>query len=201
MQTRASAIVCAVRPQGETGAVVRLLTQEQGMVAGFVAGARGRQLRPVLIPGNAVEAEFRAPAHGRLPSLRLELTESRGPWLGEPLPAAAIGWVTALTAEALPDRQPYPTLFAALDALLGAVCHAPSARGWAVALLGYEALVLRELGYGGGEERPDPADWPATLAAIDRMGRLIERYPLAETRRDVMAARAMLRTRLSRIDG
>ena len=200
MDIRTPALVCAVRPHGEAGAVVRVLTERHGMLAGYVAGARGRHLRPVLIPGNAVEAEARARDLTRLPALRLELTDSRGPWLGEPLPAAAIGWVTALTAAVLPERQPYPALYEALGALLAAICHAPSARGWAVALVGYEALLLRELGYGGEAERPDPADWPATLAAFDRLGPRIERYLLAETRRDVMAARAMLRERLSRMD-
>jgi hypothetical protein len=37
----------------------------------------------------------------------------------------------------------------ALDALLTAICHAPSARGWASALVGYETLLMREFGYGG----------------------------------------------------
>ncbi|MFD2782620.1 hypothetical protein ACFS32_17885 [Novosphingobium pokkalii] len=34
-------IVCAVLPHGETGAVVRLLGAQTGLVAGYVAGARG----------------------------------------------------------------------------------------------------------------------------------------------------------------
>ena len=200
MHIRAAAIVCAVRPHGETGAVVRLLTGDYGMIASYVAGARGRQLRPVVIPGNAVEAELNQRSEAQLPFARLELTASRGPWLSEPLPAAAIGWVTVLTAAALPERQPYPSLYLALSALLDAICHAPSARGWSAALLGYELLLLRELGYGGDDDRPPPADWPATLAALDRIGILLERYPLADRRGDVMAARAMLRERLARIE-
>ncbi len=200
MTIRAAAIVCAVRPHGETGAVVRVLTSEHGMIAGYVAGARGRQLRPVLIPGNAVEVELRTRDTTRLPSARVELVTSRGPWLSEPLPAAAIGWVTALIASTLPERHAYPSLYLALGALLDAICHAPSARGWTEALIGFELLVLRELGYGGSTDRPDPADWPATLAALDRIGILLERYPLAERRGDVMAARAMLRERLARIE-
>lgn len=199
MQFRAPAIVCAVRPHGETGAVVRLLTEDHGLVAGYVAGARGRQLRPVLIPGNVVEAELRSRSETMLPFARLELLDSRGPWLTEPLPAAAIGWVTALTAAALPERQPYPALHQALAGLLDAVCHAPSARGWAPALVGYEVLLLRELGYGGEIARPDPADWQAVLHTFDRLADPLARYPLAERRGDVMAARAMLRERLARI--
>lgn len=199
MHIRAPAIVCASRPHGETAAIARLLTESHGMVAGYVAGARGRQLRPVLIPGNLVEAELRSRAEGQLPFARLELTQSRGPWLGEPLAAAAIGWATALAAAALPERHAYPALYAALSGLLEAVCHAPSARGWLPGLIGYEALLLRELGYGGDALREAGEGWEAQLAAFDRLGTHLSRYPLAEHRLDVMGARAVLRERLARI--
>lgn len=198
MHLRAQAIVCAVRPHGETAAIALLLTEAHGMVAGYVAGGRGRQLRPVLIPGNAVEAELRSKSDSQLPFARLELVASRGPWLGEPLAAAAIGWATALTAAALPERQPYPALFPALSALLDAVCHAPSARGWLPGLVGYETLLLRELGY-GAPPRPEQDAPDRQLAAFDALAPLLARYPLAERRGDVMGARSMLRERLARI--
>ncbi len=195
------AIVCAIRQHGETAGIVRLLTAGHGLVAGYVAGARGRVLRPVLIPGNLVQAELRTRSASQLPFARLELVQSRGPWLSEPLPAAAIGWATALTAATLPERQPYPALHQALSALLDAVCVAPSARRWAASLVSFELLLLRELGYGAAQMRPPEGDWPAFLAAFDAVGRQLERYLLAERRSDVMAARAMLRARLARIEG
>jgi len=199
MQLSSAAIVCSTRPHGETGAVARVLTREAGMVAGYVAGARGRQLRPVLIPGNLVAIEARSKSDSQLPFLRVELMESRGPWLGEPLAAAAIGWATALAASTLPEQQPYPMLYDALEGLLGAVCHAPSARGWLPGMIAYEAVLLRELGYGA--EQPDLAatDLPAMLAAFDAQGQRLARYPLADRRTDVMGARAMLRERLARL--
>lgn len=201
MHLRASAIVCASRAHGETAGIVRLLTADHGMIAGYVAGARGREMRPVLVPGNVVEAELRAKSDNQLPFARLELIQSRGPWLSEPLAAAAIQWATALTAAALPERQPYPALHAALAGLLDAVCHAPSARGWVPGLLAYEALLLRELGYGNAVARPDPGDWDEILAQFDRLGGALARYPLADRRGDVMGARTMLRERLAKIEG
>lgn len=198
MHFRAPAILCAARAHSETAMIVRLLTRDHGLVAGYAAGGRGRVLRPVVIPGNMVDAEFRAKSENQLPFARLELIESRGPWLTEPLPSAAITWVCGLTATALPERQAFPPLYQALSAVLTAICHAPSARGWAEALLRYEALLLRELGYGG-----DPStalvEWTDDLAAFDRMGALLERYCLADRRGMVMAARAILRDRLARI--
>ena len=178
---------------------MRLLSEQHGLLAGYVAGGRGRQLRPLLVPGNVVEADLRSRSDGQLPFAKLELLCSRGPWLGEPLPAATIGWVTALVAATLPERQPYPALFPALSALLDAVCHAPSARGWLPGLLAFETLLLRELGYGVEAMPDDAGDLPALLARFDALGTRLERYPLAEQRIDVMGARAMLRDRLARI--
>lgn len=194
MQLRAPAIVCACRPHGETAVIARLLTEDHGLQACYVAGGRGRQLRPVLIPGNLVEAEIRAKSETQLPFGRIELLDSRAPWLAEPLPAAAIGWVTALTTAALPERHPYPSLFQALSGLLAAICHAPSARGWLPGLVAYESLLLRELGYGGA--LPDPE---AGLAEFDGQGQRLERYLLADRHGDVMGARAILRERLARM--
>jgi DNA repair protein RecO (recombination protein O) len=71
----------------------------------------------------------------------------------EPLAAAALEWATALTAAGLPDGQAYPRLHAALDGVLDAIEAAPSARGWAVALVRYELLMLAELGFGLDLER------------------------------------------------
>jgi DNA repair protein RecO (recombination protein O) len=98
----------------------------------------------------------------------------------------------------LPERQPFASLYNALNGLREAVCHAPSARGWAAALVGYEALTLRELGYGEGERRP-VGDLQEVLAAMDRLGPALERNLLADRHGDVMAARARLRAMLGKI--
>ena len=95
-----------------------------------------------------LELQLSARSDSQLPFAKLELLDSRGPWLGEPLAAAAIGWACALTAVALPERQPYPTLYEALGGLLSAICHAPSARGWAG---------LRNRTWKCSRSRPSPA--------------------------------------------
>ncbi|MGE4322824.1 MAG: DNA repair protein RecO [Sphingobium sp.] len=143
-----SAIVCAVRHHGEHGAIARLLTPERGLVAGYVRGGRSRAMRPVLVPGNRIKADLRARTEDQLAGLSVELDHSRAPLLGEPLPAAAIDWACALTAAALPEGTPYPALYRALEGVLSAVEAAPAARGWAVALVHYEMLLLAELGFG-----------------------------------------------------
>lgn len=144
----AEAIVCAVRAHGEHGAILRALTREAGLVAGYVRGGRSRRLRPILMPGNLVALELRARTEEQLAGATAELLVSRALLLAEPLPAAAIDWATSLTAATLPESQPYPALYGALSALLDAVGIAPSARQWAAALARYELLLLAELGFG-----------------------------------------------------
>lgn len=198
MNLTAPAILIASRPHGETAAIARMLTEDYGLVAGYVAGGRGRQMRPVMIPGNAVHVELRAKSDSQLPFARLELAESRAPWMTEPLPAAAIQWACALTASTLPERNPYPSLYSALDGLLTAICAAPSARGWLSAMVTYEAMLLRELGYGG--EKPDiSGDFAAQFASFRALHRPIRDHLLAGNPRDVMAARVALGEKLARI--
>ncbi len=153
MQLRAEAIVLTVRAHGEHGAVVRALTPDDGVRAGYVRGGRSRRMRPVLQPANVVLGEWRARTEDALAGLAVELVHSRAALHSEPLAAAALDWATALTAAALPEAQPYPYLHAALDGVLGAVEAAPAARGWAAALVRYELLLLAELGFGLDLER------------------------------------------------
>lgn len=148
MNLSTQAIVCAVLAHGEHGAVARLLTREAGLMPGYVRGGRSRKLKPVLLPGNLVQAEYRARVAEQLAQLTVELAHSRAPLLSERLPAAAIDWLTTLCATALPEGQPYPALFDALDAVLTAVESANSARGWAPALVRFELLLLSGLGFG-----------------------------------------------------
>jgi DNA repair protein RecO (recombination protein O) len=148
MEVRTDAIICGVRQHGETGVIVRALTPENGLIAGYVRGGRGRQARPILMPGNRIAGHWRARTSGQLPALTADLIESRAPLLAEPLAAAAFAWTCALTVAALPEEQPYPEIFAALSALHDAIALSNAASGWAGALVRYELLVLARLGFG-----------------------------------------------------
>lgn len=174
MRTETKAIVCALRAHGEHGAIVRLMTPEHGLIAAYVRGARGRRMRPVLIPGNAVQAELSARTEAQLPHASIELVHSRGPLLSEPLPAAAIGWAAVLTATALPEGQPYPQLYEAFEGLLDAIEAAPSASAWGTGLVRYELLLLSQLGFGLDLERCAVTGSSDNLVAVSpRSGRAV----------------------------
>jgi DNA repair protein RecO (recombination protein O) len=200
MHLRAQALILGVRQHGEHGAIVRAMTREAGMVAGYVRGGRSRTIRPVLQPANLVMGEWRARTEDQLPGLTVELVHSRAPLYGEPLAAAALEWITALTAISLPESQPYPRLYVALDGMIGAIEAAPAARGWAVALVRYEDLLLAELGYGVDEAPAVTSDsgWPDILAGLALTGAAIEAHLLTDRRAEALAARARLIDRIKR---
>ena len=79
MHIRAPAILISARHQGETAVVARFLTADHGVIAAYVAGGRGRHLRPLLIPGNRVDLQLSAKSDVQLPFAKVELLDSRGP--------------------------------------------------------------------------------------------------------------------------
>lgn len=166
MRVEAEAIICGVRVHGEHGAIVRALTRDHGLLAGYVRGGRSRQLRPVLVPGNIVAADFRARTEDQLAGLAVELVHSRAPLLAEPLAAAGIDWATALAAATLPEGLAAPRLFDALGGVLDAIEAAPAARGWAGSLARFELLLLAELGFGLDLERCVATGVDADLAYV-----------------------------------
>ena len=179
---------------------MRALTPEAGLRPGYVRGGKSRRLRPVLVPGNLVQAEYRARTEEQLPHLSVELIHSRAFLLSEPLAAAGIDWATALTAAALPEGQAYPALWQGLDGLLTAIEAAPSARGWALALVRYELLLLAHLGFGLDEE--EMAAVPRTIRAALRVtGDRLAEHVLTDRRQEILAARERLVERLGRMAG
>jgi len=176
VQLVSSAIVLSVRAHGEAGAVVRALTPEDGVQHGYVRGGHARRLRPVLQPGNVVLGEWRARTDEQLAALTVELVHSQVALHDQPAAAAALAWLAALTATALPQAQPYPRLHAALNGVLGALEAAPSAVGWAGPLARYELLMLAELGFGLDLERCVAGGDGADLAFVSpRSGGAVSR--------------------------
>lgn len=148
MHLDAEAIVCAVLPHGEHGAVVRFLTKEKGLVAGYVRGGRSRRLRPVLQAGNRVALSLRSRVDTQLAAATAELTAARAALVTTATGLAALDWLTALTATALAEDVPHPALFTALDALVDGLAAEAPPLALGVGVVRYEHLLLAELGFG-----------------------------------------------------
>jgi DNA repair protein RecO (recombination protein O) len=144
----ASAIVCALLPLGETGTVVRFLTPDAGLVAGFVHGGRSRKLRPVLQPGNAVALTLKGRSDTQLATATVELARARSALATTASALATLEWLTTLTATALAEAVPHPPLYDTLDAIIDAIAAGAETPALAEAVVRYELLLLGQLGFG-----------------------------------------------------
>jgi DNA repair protein RecO (recombination protein O) len=149
MEWTGEAIMCSVLPHGEHGAIARVMTEHAGMLAGYVRAGRSTKFRAMLMPGNMLRAEWRMRVESQLGSLTVDLARSRAAsFFTNRAAGAAMSWATALVSASVPERLPYPKIFAGLDALLTTISHADSDIDWAAMLVRYEMLVLAELGFG-----------------------------------------------------
>lgn len=148
MHLDSPAIVLAVLPHGEHGAVVRFLTPDHGLVAGYVRGGRSRALRPVLQPGNGVALSLRSRVDTQLAAATIELTAARAALATSAAGLAALTWLTGLTATALAEAVPHPALYRALAAVIDAIAAGAGPLVLGEAVVRYEHLLLAELGIG-----------------------------------------------------
>lgn len=166
-------IVLAVRRHGENGAIVSLLTQEQGRHAGYVRGATGSKMRGTLEAGNLVDANWQARVDGDLGSFKLELSQSPvSHFMQDPLKLAALQSACALCDAALPEREGHAGLFHGLQALFQAL----QTDLWAQVYVMWEVAFLKELGFsldlsrcaGGGEAADLAYVSPKTGRAVSK---------------------------------
>ncbi len=146
MEFTDEAFVLQARSHGDTGVVVDLLTREHGRRAAYVAGGASRRMKPFLQPGARVEAEIRARTTDQLGSARLEpVGEGPSALFDDPAALAGLASAAAVAQGALPEREPHPGAFFALEALSSALIL-PEV--WPAIYVRYELGLLEELGFG-----------------------------------------------------
>jgi DNA repair protein RecO (recombination protein O) len=138
-------IVLGVRRHGEANAILEVMTHGHGRHLGLVRGGAGARMRPVLQPGNAVRATWRARLDEHLGHYVIEGLRLRA---AELLAAShALYGVTHLAAlcRLLPERDPHPVVHADLAAVLDCMDDPIAV---AVAVARFELKLLAELGFG-----------------------------------------------------
>lgn len=144
-------IVLTARPHGETAALAEILTREHGKHAGLVHGGQGRKSRPILQPGNAVRATWRARIIDHLGAYAVEpVTLRAGVFMEDRRRLAGMAAACALAALALPEREAHPRIHDGLALVLGAMGDTEE---WPALLLKWELGLLTDLGYGLALER------------------------------------------------
>ncbi len=146
MEFEEDAFVLSARPHGETGAIVDILTATRGRWAAHVAGGASRRIKPLLQAGARVLVSYRARTSDQLGSASLE-AEGSGPseLFDDPAALAGLSSAAAVTAAALPEREPHPGAFLAFEALAAALQIADI---WPAVYVRFEAGLLEELGFG-----------------------------------------------------
>jgi DNA repair protein RecO (recombination protein O) len=145
MQWQDRAIILGVKRHGETTVIVEVMTPERGRHLGMVRSGRSRSMQPVLQPGNEVEVTWRARLDEHLGEFRVEPVRLRAARLMET--ATAVYGVQAMGAllRLLPERDPHPHLFEALEIILENL-HNPADAG--ELFVRFELAVLNDLGFG-----------------------------------------------------
>ncbi|GAJ29033.1 DNA repair protein RecO [Acidomonas methanolica] len=148
MEWDAPAVVLSVRPYGEADAIIRLFSEEHGVVAGLARGGASRRQVALWQPGNIVLARHRARLPGQLGSVTAEPVQDVAVrLLDHPLSLTLLASIAELADGALPDHEAYPALFAALVRLLIAIAVLPDDPPVAMAVR-WECMLLAALGYG-----------------------------------------------------
>ena len=145
MEWRGEGIVLGTRRHGEHAAIVDLFTAAHGRHMGVVRGGASRKMAPLLQPGAQVAATWRARLDQHMGSFTLDPIKGRaGAAMADRLALAGLSAVCALLSFALPERHPYPALYAHSLALLDGL----GADRWPEAYLGWEQALLEETGFG-----------------------------------------------------
>jgi len=145
MQWTDEGIVLGVRKHGEANAILELMTRAHGRHLGLVRGGAGSRLRPVLQPGNSVNAVWRARLDEHLGHYAVEgLYLRTAALLAAPQALYGITHLAAL-ARLLPERDPHSSIYEALDAMLD---HLHDPRTIAPLVVRFELQLLAELGFG-----------------------------------------------------
>jgi DNA repair protein RecO (recombination protein O) len=147
MEWQAPAVVLDVRPHGEAGAVVTLLTAEHGRHAGLAKGGSSRAQAALWQPGNLVEARWIARLAEQLGAVSGELVHASAALaMEDPLALAVLRAATGVAEGALPEREPHPRIFHGLVALIATLAR--GAEQAVPELVRWEADLLSDLGYG-----------------------------------------------------
>ncbi len=145
MQWSDEGIVLSIRQHGESSVIVDLLTAGHGRHSGLVRGGRSKRLRPLLQPGNRVEARWRARLPEHLGMYILEPLSLRAALvMDDPQKLLALQSVCALCS-LLAEREPHAGLFEATELMLEALTGREQ---WLPLLVHWELGLLAELGYG-----------------------------------------------------
>jgi DNA repair protein RecO (recombination protein O) len=139
-------IILSVRPHGENGAVVHVLSDEHGKCGGYVNGAQAsNRLKSTLQQGNIVSFDWSSKTDGQLGRFEVELdTDIAGMIFHDAKALLAAQSACGLIDMFLPERENHVGLFHGTQAVLQLL----KTDQWPPAYILWEIAFLKEMGYG-----------------------------------------------------
>lgn len=142
------AIVVAAAAHGENAVVARFLSADQGLIAAYIHGGRGRRLRGALQLGNRVALDLAARAAGQLGAASVHPLATNMAMMHGAAAMALVDYLALLAASTLPEGEAQPGLFPLFDALFAAAGAGADALASGAALVRLELALLAGLGLG-----------------------------------------------------
>lgn len=145
MEWAGEGIILGCRRHAEADVILEIMTRERGRHLGLVRGGRSRRQQATLQPGNHVGLVWRARLDAHLGNFTVEPLRLRAADLMQS--ALGIYGIQTLAAllRLLPERDPYPELFDALEVVID---HLDDAAIAGALVVRFELQVLNELGFG-----------------------------------------------------
>lgn len=145
MQWQDAGIVIGTRRHGETSVILEVMTEGHGRHLGIVRGGRSRRMQPMLQAGNRLSLTWMARLEEQLGTYAVEADVLRVARLIDSSAALfGLGYLASLV-RLLPERDPQPGLFHAIDMIIDRLDDPLLA---APLMVRFETELLTVLGFG-----------------------------------------------------
>ncbi len=146
MEWESPAICLLSHAYADHDIIATVFSEDHGVTRGLVKGGGSRAKSVVFQPGNILKLRWVGRNADQLGQFMGELVHpGAANAMGERLPLAMLQALAAVTAGALPERDPYPSLFTALLMLM---IRLPEGEEMLPDLVRYECDLLTALGFG-----------------------------------------------------
>ena len=137
-------VILSLRPHGENGLIISILTEKYGRHVGYVPGGQSRTRRMGLEPGAVVSAHWQARLLDQMGTFSLEpVRQPASLLMDDAVKLAALLSACSLCETTLPEREAHPALYHGLLALLDQL----DSEMWGPAYVAWEIALMRELGF------------------------------------------------------
>ncbi len=144
MEWTGEGIILSVQDYGETSAILKIFTRDEGCYTGLVRGAKGKRMRPIVQIGNQVFVNWKARLSEHLGNFTLELNMPYAALrMNNPLQLSVLIAACQLLS-CLPERNHYPRIY---DMLLTLLDHVEMEH-WQKIFIYYEMVLLEDMGFG-----------------------------------------------------